>query len=295
MPDHSSTLAERLGHPQGPDITEDGHVIFAETYLSRLMAISPAGTLSELHYCGGGPNAVLLGTGGTLYFTQNGGQAGDWRAADQRPPSLECLDLSTGAVQQICREVDGRPLLAPHDLAWGPDGSMFMTDSGAWAPEGTTEPGAIISISQEGKARLVFDTGHVFPSGIAISQDGTVFWAECYTRRIMRLGKDGRPQEICTLPENHTPESLKIDENGNFWIAALEMGGFDVVTPAGKIIDFISTGGLPLNGTLHGGRLYVADLGPFDEALPAPQLLGRLQAVDCKIAPGPQFRASIRI
>ncbi|WP_181183467.1 MULTISPECIES: SMP-30/gluconolactonase/LRE family protein [unclassified Mesorhizobium] len=291
----ASTLAEALGHPQGPDVMDDGTVVFAETYTSRLALCSGDGKLSELHHCGGGPNAVILGSDNRVYFTQNGGQAGDWRAETQRPPALEVFDPSTGEAREICRAANGRPFLAPHDLAWGPDGSLYMTDSGTWAPGGETEPGAIVAVSPDGTAELVLETGHVFPSGIAVAADGTIYWAECYTHRIMRLRKGGTPAEVCTLPQGHTPESLKIDANGNFWVAALEAAGFDIVRPNGEIAGFLRTGGLPLNGTLKDGRLYVADLGPFQEDLPAPQLIGRLQSVECGVRPGPTFRSSIEI
>lgn len=289
----STTLATDLGHPQGLDVTSDGAVIFAETYRSRLAMCNAAGELTELFYCGGGPNAVILGSDARIYFTQNGGQAGAWRADDQRPPALEFLDMATGKVSEICREVAGRPFLAPHDLAWGPDGWLYMTDSGTWAPGGKTEPGAIIGISPRGQAELIVDTGHVFPSGIALTADGTIYWAECYTRRIMSMRKGGAVAQICTLPEGHIPESLKIDENGNFWVAALEAAGFDVISPRGERINFVPTGGLPLNGTLHDGKLYVADLGPYDESGPEMQLVGRLQSVLCDVRPGPVFRSAI--
>lgn len=295
MFDGLETLCDGLGHPQGPDITDQGDVIFAETYLSRLMIRSESGRLAELHHCGGGPNAVLLGTGNRVYFTQNGGQAGDWRAQEQKPPALECLDMATSRVAPICLAVNGRPLLAPHDLAWGPDGSLYMTDSGTWAPEGRTEPGAIIAVSPQGVAELVHDTGHVFPSGIAVAANGDIYWAECYTRRIMRMRRGGQPVAICTLPEMHIPESLKIDADGNFWIATLEASGFDIVSPAGDIIGQIDTGGLPLNGTLHGNRLYVTDLGPYDDNLPGPQMVGRLLTVPVPVKPGPTFRSQINI
>ena len=111
----------------------------------------------------------------------------------------------------------------------------------------------------------------------------------------MRMQRGEAAVEICTLPEGHMPESLKIDANGNFWIAALESAGFDIVTPKGEIVGFVETGGLPLNGTLQGGKLYVTDLGPFDETLPAPQFFGRLQSVDIGVQPGPSFRSDINL
>ena len=34
------TLAEGLGHPEGPDILPDGRIVFVETYTSKIMAWS---------------------------------------------------------------------------------------------------------------------------------------------------------------------------------------------------------------------------------------------------------------
>lgn len=288
-----TTLLKGVGHPQGPDVMDDGTIVYAETYLSRLMGVSPAGEARELLRCGGGPNAVIVGSDGCLYFTQNGGQAGDWRAVDQRPPALERFDLRTGKTVSICTAVGTRPLLAPHDLAWSPDGSLYMTDSGTWAPGGVTEPGAIIAIDGAGQARIVADVGHVFPSGIALTGDGTLFWAECYTRRIMKLSHGGEAEMFCLLPEGHTPESIAIDADGNLWVAALEAAGFDRIGPDGAITGFVHTGGLPLNGVLAGGRLYVTDLGDYDETISDPQIIGRIQAVDLGVEPGPSFRSAI--
>lgn len=296
MPDQYEppmTLVEGVGHPQGPDVLADGSIIYAETYLSRLMACDRQGHVRLLFDCGGGPNAVLAGDDGRIYFTQNGGQAGEWRADRQRPPAIEVFDPASGTSTTLCGAVGDRPLLAPHDMTWGPDGHLYVTDSGTWAPGGATEPGMIVALAPSGEARLIADTGHVFPSGIALAADGTLYWAECYTRRIMVM-RPGQPaQTLCILPEEHTPESIAIDAQGRLWVAALEQGGFDILDQRGTIVGFVRTGGYPLNAVLDGGFLFVTDLGDYDESLPDPQIVGRIQSVEVGVGPAPRFRSRI--
>lgn len=301
------TLVADVGHPQGPDVFPSatahadsapitaGTIVYAETYLSRLMTWTPLGGSQVLASTGGGPNAVLVGSDGRVYYTQNGGQAGEWRADDQRPAAIIALDPATGSSETLCTAVGGRPLLAPHDLAWGPDGRLYVTDSGTWAPGGDTEPGAIIAIGDGPTAELIHDTGHVFPSGIAFDRDGLLYWAECYTGRILRRAlAAGSPVEVwATVPEGHTPESLAIDENGRIWVAALEAGGFDVFASDGSWESSVTTGGLPLNGVLYDGLLIVTDLGDYDESKPDPQIIGRIQSIEVGVGPLPLPRSRI--
>ncbi|VXB62794.1 SMP-30/gluconolactonase/LRE family protein [Aeromicrobium sp. 9AM] len=286
-------LIAGVGHPQGPDVTDDGSIVYAETYLSRIMIFNQETGPRVLADCGGGPNAVLVGRDGLVYFTQNGGQAGEWRSDVQRVPAVEVLDPGTGDITTLCTDVDGHPLLAPHDLAWGPDGRLYVTDSGTWAPGGRTEPGRIFAIDEDGHAQTIAEPGHVFPSGIAVEPDCSVLWAEAYTSRVFRLRPDAAPQLVTTLPDGHVPESIALDHRGHLWIAALEAHGFDVVAPNGGSREFVWTGGLPLNGVLARGHLYVTDLGDYDDAMPDPQIVGRILQLAVGVEAAPQTRGRI--
>lgn len=275
------TLAGDLGHPQGPAIALDGTVMFAETYRGRLAQVHADGQVTTLLDCGGGPNAVACGVDGSLYFTQNGGQAGEWRSARQRRPSLQRLPPGETEAEVMVYEVQGRPLLAPHDLARGPDGTLYMTDSGTWDPRRMSESGALIRVSATGRATVLREVGPVYPSGIAVAEDGAIFWAECYSRRIMRMAGDAEPRAVCELPEGDIPECVKIGPDSTLWVAGLLTGGVRVFDATGRSVDFIKTGGMPLNCVLADGRLYVADLGHYDEetASDAPAMSGRILEV----------------
>ena len=55
------TLAEGLGHPEGPDVLPDGRIVFVETYTSKVLAWSEELGIHDYVDCGGGPNACLVG------------------------------------------------------------------------------------------------------------------------------------------------------------------------------------------------------------------------------------------
>ncbi|MFJ9900670.1 SMP-30/gluconolactonase/LRE family protein [Streptomyces sp. NPDC091280] len=273
-------LAEGLGHPQGPDVLADGSVVFAETYTGRIAAHRPGEGITILAAVGGGPNAVLAAPDGSLYFTQNGGQAGAWRSPEQRPPAVVRLLPGSYEPEVIATAADGAEFLAPHDLALGSDGTLYVTDSGTWDADARPDSGRLIAVGPDGAVRTLLDTGHTFPSGIAVADDGAVLWAECYTNRVMRLPPGGRPEVLCTLPEEQLPECLKIGPDGTLWIAGLFAEGVVVLDRHGRQTDFVPTGGLPLNCVLADGALYVTDLGSFDESEPeAAQMTGRLLKV----------------
>src|SRR5829696_7803074 len=82
------TLADGLGHPEGPDVLPNGDVVMVETYTSKIVACSPSRGLYDYADCGGGPNACMLGSD-ALYITQNGGTVGRWRAEVMSVPSIQ--------------------------------------------------------------------------------------------------------------------------------------------------------------------------------------------------------------
>ncbi|QNE35409.1 SMP-30/gluconolactonase/LRE family protein [Leifsonia shinshuensis] len=267
-------LADGLGHPQGPDLLQDGSLIFAETYTGAIRKLAPNGELSTVARVGGGPNAVSADPDGSIWFTQNGGQAGQWRSAHSRTPSLSRLtpDLE---IEVVATQSGGVPFLAPHDLARGADGSIYMTDSGTWDPEDRSEPGRIIRRRVNGDVETVAELGNVYPSGVAVERDGAVVWAECYTNRLYRKYPGEAPQLIRTLPGDHVPECIKSGPEGTLWVAGLFTEGIAVLDRFGRDLDFIRTGGLPLNCALSETDLFVTDLGPFDEELdPAVAQMG---------------------
>ena len=81
---------------------------------------------------------------------------------------------------------------------------------------------------------------------------------------MIRRRPDGTKELLHTLAEGHIPDGFKIDTDGNFWITTFGSGGLDVLSPTGEHLDFLETGGVPLNCVFGGTSLYVCDFGTTD-------------------------------
>ncbi len=283
-------LAEGLGHPEGPYPLPDSRVVFANTYLSEIGVWDPNRGKGQYAFTGGGPNACMLGSDGFVYCT-NTPTAGKWVAPDKRPPSIQRASPD-GKVEIVATSADGVQFNAPNDLAFGPDGNLYFTDSGDWDPETKPHPGYICMIESNGTAHILEELEPVYPNGIVAEPDGSIIWVESYTRRVIRRRPDATKTLLTTLAENHVPDGLKIDEKGNLWITSFSSGGIDIVSPDGAIIDFLETGGVPLNCVFSGGTLFVCDFGTtvLDTSTP---MGGRLLSIDAGATGMPLYKGGI--
>ncbi len=280
-----------LGHPEGPYELDDGRVIYANTYASAIGVWDPrtnqAGVYADV---GGGPNACMLGTDGCVYSTQTP-NVGAWVAPVHRPPSIQ-KSHPNGKVEVLVTEADGKKFDGPNDLTFAPDGRLWFTDSGDWAPDTKPHAGRIIVIEKNGVAKIVEELDHTYPNGIVAEADGSIVWVESYTLNVVRRTADGKKTVIARMPEGHIPDGLKIDVNGNFWITAVAGGGVDVFDRTGKHLDFVETGGTILNCVFgKGGKLFCCDMGPFD--VTGSAMTGRLISVDVGVEGMPLFRGAI--
>lgn len=286
-----TVCATGLGHPEGPYELDDGRVIYANSYASEIGVWDPrtgkAGTYASV---GGAPNACMLGSDGCVYSTQTP-NVGAWIAPEYRPPSIQKTSPS-GKVETLVKAADGVQFDGPNDLAFAPDGRLWFTDSGDWDVAAKPHPGRIVVVETNGTAHVAEELDHVYPNGIVAEPDGAIVWVESYTLRVVRRTPDGRKTVIATLPEGHIPDGLKLDVDGNFWITTVTSGGVDVLRKDGTWLDFLETGGTILNCVFgKGGKLFCADMGPFDTTGAA--MTGRLIRVDVGVAGMPLHRGAI--
>lgn len=285
------TLADGLGHPEGPDIAPDGRIVMVETYRSRIVAWSPEAGIETFADCGGGPNACMFGSDGALYITQNGGTVGAWKAEKMVTPSIQKA-WPDGRVEELVTEIDGTRLLGPNDLTFAPNGKLYFTDPGDYYPHAPSI-GRLFALSPDGKGELVEEIGPSYPNGIVSEADGSLVWVESYKRGVYRKRPGHNSEQICQLPENHIPDGLKVDETGNLWVTTFSSGGIDILSPQGQILDFLETGGVPMNCVFRDDELLVTDLGDSAEVTDEAPMTGRLRRVKVGVKGMPLFRGAI--
>lgn len=284
-------LAEGLGHPEGPDVLDDGRIVMVETYTGKIVAWSPDRGLHDYASCGGGPNACVLGSDGAVYITQNGGTAGEWKAAVMSTPSIQRC-WPDGRCEIVASTVAGIALQAPNDLAFGPDGRLYFTDPADYDPA-HPGPGRVYALGADGTGELLEDREGTFPNGITVEPDGSIVWVDSYGGGVYRVRLGERSVQICQLPPAHIPDGLKIDVEGNLWITAYSAGGVDIVRPDGTLTGFLETGGCPLNCVFHGDALFITDLGDPKGVSAAAFMGGRLLRVDVGVRGMAPFRGAI--
>jgi gluconolactonase len=284
------TLADGLGHPEGPDLLPDGRIVFVETYTSKILAWSAERGVHDYALCGGGPNASMLGSD-ALYITQNGGTVGRWRADVMSVPSIQKA-WPDGRVEVVATEVDGIRLQAPNDLSFGPDGRLYFTDPADYLPD-DRRPARVFALEPDGTGQLLEEVPDAYTNGIVVEPDGSIVWVESYERRVYRKRPGHASELLHQLPEGHIPDGLKIAADGNLWITTFMSGGVDIVAPDGTALDFLVTGGVPMNCAFAGTDLLVTDFGDLTEIPASAPMTGRLWRIPVGVEGMPLFRGAI--
>jgi gluconolactonase len=287
----TTVLVDGLASPEGPDVLEDGTVVFVETFRCRVSAWSPGAGLRSYADVGGAPNACMAGLDG-VYVTQNGLTAGPWRSPQPVTPSIQRV-AADGSVETLVTSASGEPLVGPNDLTFGPDGRLYFTDPGVFDLE-HPDAGRICAVDPDGTATILEEVGPSFPNGIVAERDGSVVWDESFTRQVRRRRPDGSVELLATLPEDRILDGMKVAANGNLYVTGVTSGGIDVLAPDGERVGFIETGGAPLNCVFDGDALYVADFGEFSpEAERGEIAAGRLIRVPAGVGGQALFRGAI--
>ncbi len=226
-----------IGFTEGPVNCQDG--AFAATAIDRgEVAIVRNGKVGVLATTGGGPNGLVEARDGSFYLTQNGGQ---WPAKNiiRREPGVQKI-ARDGAVSSVAGG-----MVAPNDLAFGPDGLLYVTDP-TRKPE--RDDGRVFRLNVEtGRCEQIL---HVdwYPNGIGFDGDDTrIVIADTGRRRLVSMPiKDPAPEKAVTLFTMTVgmPDGFAFDADGNCVVAAVgvkedEPGTVQVWSPAGKCLEVI--------------------------------------------------------
>ena len=180
------TLADGLGHPEGPDILPDGRIVFVETYTSKILAWSAERGMHDYARLRRRPERLpaRLATA-PLYITQNGGTVGAWRAEVMSARASRRRGRTAGS-RSLSPRSTASPLQAPNDLTFTPDGRLYFTDPADYLPN-DRKPGPAVR-AQAGRQR-------------AAARDAPRRLPERHRGRGRRVGRVGRVLRPRHLPD----------------------------------------------------------------------------------------------
>jgi gluconolactonase len=280
-----------IQQPEGPVWMGDGSWLVTEMGKGRILRVSESNT--AVIATTGRPNGLAIDADGVAWI------------AESLQRALLTVDVATGAVTTI---VDARAgdLHWPNDLCFGPDGSVFLTDSGVLIKEfeDSVAAGRHFDLSVDGRllryapstgALEVVDQGLRFANGLAVHPDGTaIYVAETLTGNIYRYPLSGvqlGPRESfanvlagTTEADREVvgPDGMAFDAEGRLCVAVLTAGFIAVVRSDGSIEE----------------RWMPDDTFPTNLAFGGPDLRAvlvtgagsnRLLVGDCEVAGAPLF------
>jgi gluconolactonase len=253
-------FATKLQNPEGPVALADGSWLIVEgsAERGRITWISADGRQVRGIAKTGRPNGLAVSSDGYIW------------AAESKIPSLLRVSFE-GRIEVVARDYAGEPFLFPNDLCFGPDGLIYMTDSGVFidefAPnnqvradyENVRYDGRVYRIDPANGRVTKLDEGIKFTNGIAFDALGRLYVNETATGAVYRYdltgyGRAGKREFFGNVkdpvgpPGWRGPDGMAFGIDGKLYVAVFGQQDVTVLDAAGYICERISTRGkLPTN------------------------------------------------
>jgi gluconolactonase len=223
MLDRFATLAGGLDHPEGVTWRPGGDV-YAGGEAGQVYAVTLEGELRQLASTGGFVLGLALDGEGRIYACDVG------RAAVVR------VDPETGSVETYSAGSADRKMTAPNWLAFGADGSLYVTDSGNWG----ARDGFIWRIAAGGEASVWTTETDRLPNGCCLGPNGDALYViETNLPGVVRVpinpdGSAGRREVVAELPGT-TPDGLALAADGSLVVACYRPDAVLRIAPDGRV------------------------------------------------------------
>jgi gluconolactonase len=267
-------FSSEVEEPEGPVALGDGSWLVVEMSAGTgcVSRVAPDGSVRRLARTGR-PNGLAVDGAGRIWV------------AESQQRLLLVMDADGGILNEIAGPRDV-PFLFPNDVAFGPDGALYMTDSGIrttdFFVDGEIRPnyaalrydGRVYRVDPATGTVRTLDRGIRFTNGLAFDAVGDLFVNETMTGMVFRyrLSRGSSERENFAnvldpgVPTRYRgPDGMAFDVEGRLYCTVYGQGDVTVLDPDGTVARRIPTDGpCPTNvafGPDGESRIYVTEVG----------------------------------
>jgi gluconolactonase len=259
---------------EGPAVDRAGIVYFTNTEAEQILRWDSVARKSTVfRERSNGANGLRFDRRGRLVACEGGGR-------------VTRIDPRSGEVTVLAERYEGKPLGAPNDVEVDLRGRIYFTSRLTNTDPAAGNVNAVYRIDPDGKlSRILAAPAIDMPNGLATSPDDSVFYlidADGRAGRARRIraydlradGTVANERLVYDFFPGRSGDGMRVDAEGNLYVAAglhrprgtsetLDTRpGIHVISPAGKLLDFIETPEDTITNCAFGGpdwrTLYIA-------------------------------------
>ena len=172
----------------------------------------------------------------------------------------------TGESEVVLEAVEGRHMLLTNDLCFGPDGRLYITDSGMpmsdWVVDGAPRPdhatadfdGRVYQVDLASRTGRILDDGIRFTNGICFGPDDHLYVNEMISGDVFRYrfangAPTGEREPFANVISDdwsgtfRGPDGMAFGQDGRLYCSVYGEGNVAVIDPDGTVVDRIRTAG----------------------------------------------------
>ena len=219
--DSITVLVDGLDHPEGVAYDHASGVLFAG---------GEQGQIYEVDVAGRSFREVARTPGFALGLAVDG--QGRLVICDSEDGAVWVWDGSE--LIRLIGDADGHTLMMPNFPAFGPDGTLYFSDSGAW----NEDVGVVVAVAPDGAAGVLDNSLNRFPNGCAVTPDGTELWViQSEGEDVFRIdlrSVGSKPEKVAALPGT-VPDGIAFTEEGGAVISCYRPDSIYYLAPDGSI------------------------------------------------------------